>query len=43
MVGAGIDLALLLLGRDLENVVVAMMAATFGNFCRSLVRGVCRH
>ena len=38
MVGVGTDLALLLLGRNPENLVVAMIAATFGHFCKFLVK-----
>ncbi len=38
MVGVGTDLALLLLGRAPENLVVAAIAATFGHFCKFLVK-----
>jgi hypothetical protein len=38
MVGVGTDLALLLLGRNPENLVVATIAATFGHFCKFLVK-----
>jgi hypothetical protein len=38
MVGVGTDLALLLLGRNPENLVVAMIAAAFGHFCKFLVK-----
>jgi hypothetical protein len=39
MISVGTDLALLLLGRDPENTgVVAIMAATFGHFCKFLVK-----
>jgi hypothetical protein len=38
MVGVGTDLALLLLWRNHENLVVAMIAATFGHFCKFLVK-----
>jgi hypothetical protein len=38
MVGVGTDLALLLLGRNPENLIVAVIAATFGHFCKFLVK-----
>jgi hypothetical protein len=38
MVGVGTDLALLLLGSNPENLVVAVIAATFGHFCKFLVK-----
>jgi hypothetical protein len=38
MVGVGTDLALLFLGRNPENLVVAMVAATFGHFGKFLVK-----
>jgi ABC-type thiamin/hydroxymethylpyrimidine transport system permease subunit len=38
MVGVGTDLALLLLGRAPESLVVAALAATFGHFCKFLVK-----
>ncbi len=38
MVGVGTDLALLFLGRKPENLVVAVAAATFGHFCKFLVK-----
>jgi len=38
MVGVGTDLALLLLGRNPENIIVAMVAATFGHFSKFLVK-----
>jgi ABC-type thiamin/hydroxymethylpyrimidine transport system permease subunit len=38
MVGVGTDLALLLLGRNPENLVVAMLAATFGHLAKFLVK-----
>jgi ABC-type thiamin/hydroxymethylpyrimidine transport system permease subunit len=38
MVGVGSDLALLFLGRNPENLVVAVVAATFGHFCKFLVK-----
>ena len=37
-VGVGTDLALLFLGRNPENLVVAMIAATFGHFSKFLVK-----
>jgi hypothetical protein len=38
MVGVGTDLALLLLGRNPESLVIAMIAASFGHFCKFLVK-----
>jgi hypothetical protein len=38
MVGVGTDLALLFLGRNPENLVLATVAATFGHFCKFLVK-----
>jgi hypothetical protein len=38
MVGVGTDLALLLLGRRPEKLVVAVPAALFGHFCKFLVK-----
>mgnify|MGYP001391920303 CR=1 FL=1 len=38
MVGVGTDLALLLLGRKPENLVIAAIAAMFGHFCKFLVK-----
>jgi ABC-type thiamin/hydroxymethylpyrimidine transport system permease subunit len=38
MVGVGTDLALLLLGRNPENLVVATLAATFGHTAKFLVK-----
>lgn len=38
MVGVGTDLALLFLGHKPENLVIAMMAATLGHFCKFLVK-----
>ena len=38
MVGVGTDLALLLLGRKPENLVIAVVAATIGHFCKFLVK-----
>ena len=38
MVGVGTDLALLLLGRKPENLVVAVLAAVIGHFCKFLVK-----
>ena len=38
MVGIGTDLALLFLGRNPENLVVATIAATLGHFCKFLVK-----
>jgi hypothetical protein len=38
MVGVGTDLALLLLGRKPENLVVAVIAAVIGHFCKFLVK-----
>jgi hypothetical protein len=38
MVGVGTDLALLLLGRKPENLIIAAIAATFGHFCKFLVK-----
>jgi ABC-type thiamin/hydroxymethylpyrimidine transport system permease subunit len=38
MVGVGTDLALLLLGRNPENLIVAMLAATFGHMAKFLVK-----
>jgi hypothetical protein len=38
MVGVGTDLALLLLGRDLENIIVAGLAATLGHMGKFLVK-----
>jgi ABC-type thiamin/hydroxymethylpyrimidine transport system permease subunit len=38
MVGVGTDLALLFLGHRPENLVVATIAATFGHFCKFLVK-----
>jgi hypothetical protein len=38
MVGVGTDLALLLLGRNPENLVVAVIAAVIGHFCKFLVK-----
>jgi hypothetical protein len=38
MVGVGTDLALLFLGRKPENLVIATIAATFGHFCKFLVK-----
>jgi len=37
-VGVGTDLALLFLGRKPENLVVAVLAATIGHFCKFLVK-----
>ena len=36
MVGVGTDLALLFLGRNPENLIVATIVATFGHFCKFL-------
>jgi hypothetical protein len=38
MVGVGTDSGLLLLGRKPENLVVAALSATFGHFCKFLVK-----
>jgi hypothetical protein len=38
MVGVGTDLALLLLGHKPENLIIAALAATFGHFCKFLVK-----
>ena len=38
MVGVGTDLALLLLGRNPENLLVATIAGTLGHFCKFLVK-----
>ncbi|OGO04248.1 MAG: hypothetical protein A2Y73_04150 [Chloroflexi bacterium RBG_13_56_8] len=38
MVGVGTDLVLFLLGRKPENLVIAMVAATFGHFSKFLVK-----
>ncbi len=38
MVGVGTDLALLLLGRQPEHLVVTPIAATLGHFCKFLVK-----
>jgi hypothetical protein len=38
MVGVGTDLALLLLGRKPESLVIAMLAATFGHLAKFLVK-----
>jgi hypothetical protein len=38
MVGVGTDLALLIMGRNPENLAVAVLAAVFGHFCKFLVK-----
>jgi len=38
MVGVGTDLALLLVGRRPESLVVAVLAGVFGHFCKFLVK-----